>query len=102
MTDVSLNTFIDEHDLSNEQPTTHNQCPNCKKIFSKSSNLHRHMNNKVCYSKKDLSMIDLLKKELKEKLRKELMEEFKNTISDMRKEIEDLKKENIIEKKSRN
>ena len=44
--------------IPNEPTIKHNQCPNCKKVFSKNSNLFRHMNNKICYIKKDLSMID--------------------------------------------
>lgn len=42
------------------------KCSNCKKTFSKNSNLQRHLKNKVCHNEQELSEIDKLKKMFEE------------------------------------
>ena len=71
---------------SNRPPLKQYQCQNCKKIFTTNSNLCKHVTKKVCYTEKDLSMIEKLRDELKG---------FEDTISIMKRKIEELEKKNI-------
>ena len=83
---------IDSSKTLKDSPVRQNQCQNCKKVFSKNSNLCRHIDNKICYTEKDLSMIEELRVELKEELKKE----FEDTVSKLLKKVEDLEKKNNL------